>query len=52
MAAWVERKRWGRSGRFEPLHSSLALPQWLMGILCTVVPPATLVVPPHNTEFA
>src|ERR1700674_5669246 len=40
-----------RSRRFEALHSSFALSQWLMRILRPVILPATRVVPPRNTKF-
>ena len=41
-----------RSRRLEALHTSFALSQWLMGILCPVILPATGVVTPRNTKFA
>ena len=41
-----------RSRRLEALHTSLALSQWLMGILCPVILPATGVVTPRNAKFA
>ena len=41
-----------RSGRLEAPHTSFALSQWLMGILCPVILQATGVVTPRNTKFA
>jgi hypothetical protein len=41
-----------RARRLEALHTSFALSQWLMGILCPVVLPASGVVTPRNTKFA
>jgi hypothetical protein len=52
MAAWIERKRCADPGEPESLHTSFALSQWLMGILCSVIVPATYIVPPRDTKFA
>src|SRR5215207_4072712 len=45
-------KTLGRPGGLEALHTSFALSQWLMGILCPVIPPTSCVVAPRKTKFA
>ena len=59
MVAWrhVRRRRGLRESAVptrgtEALHPSFALSQWLVGILCPVILPATRVVSPHKPKFA
>jgi hypothetical protein len=50
--ACAARKCWFEVHRRRQALHSFPLSRWLMGILCSVIRPATCVVPPRNTKFA